>query len=453
MARVRGRRGEAAALDPREMAADAIDLADRRARAEQRRGQRLLVRERQPVARQAGQRRGAAAQQDEDEIVRPGLAGEREQPLGRGDAGLVGDRMAGMEQRRSARASAVDAVRHDGDAGRARADNAPPRPPPSRPPPCRARARRRPAGAAADAAAARCAGGRRRSRPGTSVPDGRASRSGCRPRARASTRPWRGGAHGGGGRSIWLLRIVAGIVAVPLALFPRRLVPRRGAGQRRLPPAGRGDHHLRPLERRPHLDRHAQGQRRDGLAALCPARASARPALGQCRSCRDRLRQSRILSEHADLGRSFARAPPRSPCSAAARPCSMSSMSTGRAPSPGSGRSGSRRDQYRRLAGFIQRRFRLDPGGRPIPVLGRGYGAYDMFYEANGGYSFVMTCNEWTGRALRARRRAHRPVDAVRAEHHVASRLSARACAREARRPNKGDAQWRRFSAISIWRC
>lgn len=58
-------------------------------------------------------------------------------------------------------------------------------------------------------------------------------------------------------------------------------------------------------------------------------------------------------------------------------------------------------EQYRRLAGFIQARFRLDPGGRPIPVLGRGYGANDMFYEANGGYSFILTCNEWTGRALR----------------------------------------------------
>ncbi len=59
-------------------------------------------------------------------------------------------------------------------------------------------------------------------------------------------------------------------------------------------------------------------------------------------------------------------------------------------------------EQYRRLAGYIQRRFRLDAAGRPIPVLGRGYANYDMFYEANGGYSFVMTCNEWTGRALRA---------------------------------------------------
>ena len=58
-------------------------------------------------------------------------------------------------------------------------------------------------------------------------------------------------------------------------------------------------------------------------------------------------------------------------------------------------------NQYRRLVGFIQRRFRLDSGGRPIPVLGRGYNEWDMFYEANGGYSFVLTCNEWTGRALR----------------------------------------------------
>jgi uncharacterized protein (TIGR02117 family) len=58
-------------------------------------------------------------------------------------------------------------------------------------------------------------------------------------------------------------------------------------------------------------------------------------------------------------------------------------------------------EQYRRLAGFIQARFQLDPGGRPIPLLGRGYGPDDMFYEANGGYSFILTCNEWTGRALR----------------------------------------------------
>ena len=58
--------------------------------------------------------------------------------------------------------------------------------------------------------------------------------------------------------------------------------------------------------------------------------------------------------------------------------------------------------QYVRLTRFVRDRFRLDARGRTIPVLGRGYAGWDMFYEANGGYSFVLTCNEWTGRALRA---------------------------------------------------
>ena len=61
-----------------------------------------------------------------------------------------------------------------------------------------------------------------------------------------------------------------------------------------------------------------------------------------------------------------------------------------------------RPDEYRRLAEFIRARFRLDARGRTIPLIGRGYRDWDMFYEANGGYSFVLTCNEWTGRALRA---------------------------------------------------
>ena len=59
-------------------------------------------------------------------------------------------------------------------------------------------------------------------------------------------------------------------------------------------------------------------------------------------------------------------------------------------------------DQYRRLVDYIRARFRLDARGRTIPVLGRGYNEWDMFYEAEGGYSFVLTCNEWTGRALRS---------------------------------------------------
>lgn len=60
-----------------------------------------------------------------------------------------------------------------------------------------------------------------------------------------------------------------------------------------------------------------------------------------------------------------------------------------------------RPEEYRRLAGFIRARFKLDAQGRPIPLIGRGYRDWDMFYEANGGYSLILTCNEWTGRALR----------------------------------------------------
>lgn len=61
-----------------------------------------------------------------------------------------------------------------------------------------------------------------------------------------------------------------------------------------------------------------------------------------------------------------------------------------------------RPEEYRRLAEFIRARFRRDPNGRTIPLIGRGYRDWDMFYEAEGGYSAILTCNEWTGRALRA---------------------------------------------------
>lgn len=59
-------------------------------------------------------------------------------------------------------------------------------------------------------------------------------------------------------------------------------------------------------------------------------------------------------------------------------------------------------EEYRRLVAFVRASFRTDGAGRTMPVIGRGYGPHDMFYEANGSYSFWLTCNEWTGRALRA---------------------------------------------------
>ncbi len=55
--------------------------------------------------------------------------------------------------------------------------------------------------------------------------------------------------------------------------------------------------------------------------------------------------------------------------------------------------------QYRRIADAIRGQFTLDAEGRPQPVA--GYGAKDVFYEAEGRYSALMTCNEWTGSILR----------------------------------------------------
>lgn len=52
--------------------------------------------------------------------------------------------------------------------------------------------------------------------------------------------------------------------------------------------------------------------------------------------------------------------------------------------------------EYRRLVAFIVAS-RVAGGGR-----WRGYGAYDVFYEARGRYDAVRTCNSWTGAALAA---------------------------------------------------
>lgn len=60
-----------------------------------------------------------------------------------------------------------------------------------------------------------------------------------------------------------------------------------------------------------------------------------------------------------------------------------------------------RRGEYRRLVEFARGSFQYDAQGQTMPILGRGYGSSDMFYEAVGPYSAVYTCNSWTGAALR----------------------------------------------------
>ena len=57
--------------------------------------------------------------------------------------------------------------------------------------------------------------------------------------------------------------------------------------------------------------------------------------------------------------------------------------------------------EYRKLAAHISASFDL-AGGKSHPLLGRGYGPADVFYQARGPYNAYRTCNEWTGEALRA---------------------------------------------------
>lgn len=59
-----------------------------------------------------------------------------------------------------------------------------------------------------------------------------------------------------------------------------------------------------------------------------------------------------------------------------------------------------RPDEYRRLATFIRASFAHTPPGYR-PAFFHGYGDYDAFYSGSGRYDGLMTCNAWTGAALR----------------------------------------------------
>jgi uncharacterized protein (TIGR02117 family) len=55
--------------------------------------------------------------------------------------------------------------------------------------------------------------------------------------------------------------------------------------------------------------------------------------------------------------------------------------------------------QYRQIAAAVRDQFALNDAGRSQPVP--GYGRADVFYDAHGRYTALMTCNEWTGSILR----------------------------------------------------
>lgn len=56
--------------------------------------------------------------------------------------------------------------------------------------------------------------------------------------------------------------------------------------------------------------------------------------------------------------------------------------------------------QHQQLLAYIQQSFQLDQAGNMQLLKGKSYGQRDNFYEARGQYSFLRTCNVWTGQGL-----------------------------------------------------
>ena len=108
-------RAQPPALDGGEVLAHAVDLADRGARAQQRAGHRLLVRKRDPRRRQGEQRRAAAGDQAEREIVRTQRLGLGEDARRRRAAAGVRHRVRRLDHVDRARRHAV-AVAGDDEA-------------------------------------------------------------------------------------------------------------------------------------------------------------------------------------------------------------------------------------------------------------------------------------------------------------------------------------------------
>lgn len=57
-------------------------------------------------------------------------------------------------------------------------------------------------------------------------------------------------------------------------------------------------------------------------------------------------------------------------------------------------------EEYKKLVAYIHSSFQVK-GKDYMAIDHPGYGRHDLFYEANGTYSFLKTCNCWTGSALK----------------------------------------------------
>lgn len=58
-------------------------------------------------------------------------------------------------------------------------------------------------------------------------------------------------------------------------------------------------------------------------------------------------------------------------------------------------------DQYARLVEFTKETFKRTETGDPIHIPGFSYSSTDEFFEANGRYHILNTCNSWVGRGLK----------------------------------------------------
>jgi uncharacterized protein (TIGR02117 family) len=59
------------------------------------------------------------------------------------------------------------------------------------------------------------------------------------------------------------------------------------------------------------------------------------------------------------------------------------------------------KDQYKKLIAYIDKSFQKDADGHKLNIVtNANYGKADAFYEANGSYSMLHTCNTWANNAL-----------------------------------------------------
>ena len=60
------------------------------------------------------------------------------------------------------------------------------------------------------------------------------------------------------------------------------------------------------------------------------------------------------------------------------------------------------KEQYRKLADYIKKSFKQDEDNNFLVIKDAAYGKTDAFYEANGTYHGLNTCNCWAGQTIRA---------------------------------------------------